>query len=238
MIRRVRKATSSKGRRGVTSAIITVATMKGGSGKSTLASCLAVHWQLDGRRPAIIDADPQRSLARLATRERALGGVPVFEDATEDAWETAQRLTVEHGRVVIDTPGFRSQSTLACLGTTDFVLVPVKPSPFDVDRMLDTLNILINGVSGRRPMFRCVLTQTTRDSVIAKHIRSELVEAGFPVLENEMINRVAYAEAALWGATPSLIDRNGPAARDIAAIAAEVDGILAGLFDTRRAASA
>ena len=43
--------------------IITVATMKGGSGKSTLASCLAVHWQLKGRRSAIIDADPQSTIA-------------------------------------------------------------------------------------------------------------------------------------------------------------------------------
>ena len=177
-------------------------------------------------------------MARLAARERGLGGVPVVEDATGEAWETAQRLAVAHGRVVIDTPGFRSQSTLACLGISDFVLVPVKPSPFDVDRMLDTLNILINGVSGRRPMFRCVLTQTTRDSVIARHIRSELVAAGFPVLGSEMTNRVVYAEAALWGATPSLIDRAGPAARDIAAIAREIDGILAGLLDMRRAASA
>jgi chromosome partitioning protein len=140
--------------------------------------------------------------------------------------------------VIIDTPGFRSQSTLACLGTTDFVLVPVKPSPFDVDRMLDTLNILINGSIGRRPAFRCLLTQTTRDSVIARHIRSELVEAGFPVLASEMTNRVIYAEAALWGATPSMLDRASPAARDIAAIAEEVDGILAGMFEPRRAASA
>jgi chromosome partitioning protein len=210
----------------MTSSIITVATMKGGSGKSTLASCLAVHWHLEGRHPTIIDADPQRSIARLAAREQALGGVPVVEDASEEAWKTAQRLADGRGPVIIDTPGFRSQATLSCLGATDFVLVPVKPSPFDVDRMLDTLNVLINGVSGRRPNFRCLLTQTTRDSVIAKHIRTELAEAGFPVLKSEMKNRVVYPEAALWGATPSLIDRYGPAARDIAAIADEVDGIL------------
>jgi chromosome partitioning protein len=42
-----------------------------------------------------------------------------------------------------------------------------------------------------------------------------------------MTNRVIYAEAALWGATPSLIESTGPAARDIAAIAGEVDNILA-----------
>jgi chromosome partitioning protein len=206
--------------------IITVATMKGGSGKSTIASCLAVHWHLSGRRMTIIDADPQRSIARLASRERALGGVSVVEDASEDAWKTAHDLAAEGRPIIIDTPGFRSQATLACIAAADFLLVPVKASPLDIDRMLDTLNSLIDGAGGQRPTFRCVLAQTTRDSVIAKHIRSELIEAGFPVLKCEMTNRVAYAEAALWGATPSLIEKAGAAAREIAAIADEVDGIV------------
>ena len=206
--------------------IITVATMKGGSGKSTIASCLAVHWHLTGRAPTIIDADPQRSIARLAMRERALGGVPVVEDATPDAWKTAQDLAAKGRPIIIDTPGFRSQATLACIAAADFLLVPVKASPLDIDRMLDTLNSLIDGAGGQRPAFRCVLTQTTRDSVIAKHIRAELIEAGYPVLNSEMTNRVAYAEAALWGATPSIISWNGLAAREIAAIANEVDGLV------------
>jgi chromosome partitioning protein len=206
--------------------IITVATMKGGSGKSTLASCLAVHWHLCGRPSTIIDADPQRSIARLAARERALGGVTVVEDASENAWKTAQKLAATGYPIIIDTPGFRSPATLACIAAADFLLVPVKASPLDVDRMLDTLNSLIEGAGGHRPTFRCVLSQTTRDSVIAKHIRGELIEAGFPVLRSEMTNRVSYAEAGLWGATPSLIEKSGAAAREIAAIANEVDDII------------
>jgi len=205
--------------------IITVATMKGGSGKSTLASCLAVYWHLRGRHPSLIDADPQRSIMRLAARERALGGVNVVEDASEEASTTARRLA-NNGLVIIDTPGFRSRTTLDCLAASDFLLVPVKPSPFDVDRMLDTLGILTERPDGRRPLFRCLLTQTTRDSVIARHIRAELTEAGLPVLQNEMINRVAYPEASLWGATPSLISWKGSASREIAAIADEVDMVL------------
>ena len=205
--------------------IITVATMKGGSGKSTMASCLAVHWQLSGRRTTIIDADPQRSIARLAAREKALGGVTVVEDASENAWKTARNLA-SNGPIIIDTPGFRSLATLACIAAADFLLVPVKASPLDIDRMLDTLKLLIEGEEGERRLFRCVLTQTTRESVISKHIRAELIEAGYPVLNSEMTNRVAYAEAGLWGATPSLIDRNGAAAREIAAIADEIDGIV------------
>jgi chromosome partitioning protein len=209
----------------MTNMIITVATMKGGSGKSTLASCLAVHWHLTGRRPTLIDADPQRSIMRLAARERGLGGVNIVEDATEAASQTARQLAGT-GPVIIDTPGFRSKTTIECLAAADFVLVPVKPSPFDVDRMLDTLSILNDRPDGRRPVFRCLLTQTTRDSVISRHIRNELAEAGLPVLTAEMQNRVAYPEATLWGATPSLISWKGPAAREIATIADELDAVL------------
>ena len=118
---------------------------------------------------------------------------------------------------------FVRATTLDCLTIADFLLVPVKPSPFDVDRMLDTVSILTNRSDGRQPLFRCVLTQTTRDSVVAKHIRAELTAAGLPVLNSEMANRVAYPEATLWGATPSLISWKGPAAREIAAIADEID---------------
>src|SRR6202051_3972790 len=135
----------------VTGMIVTVATMKGGSGKSTVASCLAVHWHLRGRRPTLIDADPQRSIVRLAARERALGGVAVVEDATEEASKTARRLA-QGGPVIIDTPGFRSKTALDCLAVADFLLIPVKPSPFDVDRMLDTLSILTACPAGRRPL--------------------------------------------------------------------------------------
>jgi chromosome partitioning protein len=206
----------------VMGAVITVATMKGGSGKSTLASCLAVHWHLAGRRPTLIDADPQRSIVRLAARERALGGVSVIGDATQQALVTARRLA-NLGLVIIDTPGFRSTITLDCLAVADFLLVPVKPSPFDIDRMLDTLSILNDQTNGRRPPFRCVLTQTTRNSVIARNIRAELADAGLKVLRSEMTNRVCYPEAALWGATPSLITWDGTASREIAAIAEEVD---------------
>ncbi len=218
--------------------IITVATMKGGSGKSTLASCLAVYWQLKGRRSVIVDVDPQSTITRLATPREGARRCARHQGCQRRRLQAGtapgRSLRHDHHRHA----GFRSKATLGCLGITDFVLVPVKPSPFDVDRMLDTLNILINGVSGRRPVFRCVLTQTTRDSVIAKHIRSELAEADFPVLDSEMTNRVIYPEAALWGATPSMIDKKGAAAREIAAIAEEVKQICDSMAPAKRTASA
>ena len=213
-------------------AVITVATLKGGSGKSTVAGCLAVHWHLRGLRPALIDADPQRSLLRLSQRDKALGGVPVHtpRESGEDLPDTVSQLLDKYDRVIVDTAGFRAPSTLEALSVAHLVLVPVKPSPLDVDVMLDTARTLFQtshqADKGAAPRFHCVLTQTTRDSVIARHIRSELAEAGFPLLKSELVNRVGYSEAALYGATPSMIEPRGPAAADIAALAAEIETLL------------
>lgn len=212
--------------------ILTVATLKGGSGKSTVASSLAVHWRLAGRDPALVDADPQRSLARLAARERRLGDVPVIEAASPDLGERARALAARHDPVIIDTAGFSAAPTLAALAAADLVVVPVKPSPLDVDVMTDTAQALFRLRGTTAPPFYCLLSQTVRDSVIARHIRGELAAAGFPMLTSELPNRVIYAEAALFGASPSLIQPHGAAAADIAALAAEIEGLLATAEET------
>jgi len=74
-----------------------------------------------------------------------------------------------------------------------------------------------------RPL-RCVmvLTMTMSATVIARHARNQLAEAGYPLLKAEMANRVAYPEAGIEGLSPSNIAPDGPAARDIAAIAQEI----------------
>ncbi len=213
-------------------AIIVVATLKGGSGKSTLASSLAVHWRLSGRNPVLIDADPQRSLMRLAARADALANVPVFENCRGTVVALARELAEHHDPVLIDTAGFRTAATLAAMTVADLVLLPVKPSPLDVDVMLDTARALLSG-NNRSVRLRCVLTQTTRESLISRHIRAELSDAGFPLLQTEIVNRIAYGEAALFGATPSMTEPKGAAAREIASLAGEVDQ----LFDALEAAA-
>ncbi|MBO0344275.1 ParA family protein [Roseibium sp. CAU 1637] len=207
--------------------IVTIASLKGGSGKTTLACCLAVQWKLQGSNPLLIDADPQRSVIRLAEREQALGGIDLLEKADKALWKTTQQAAANHGITIIDTPGFDSEITVSALAIADLVLIPVKASPLDVDRMMDTVRTLMDGVKGWAPTFRCVLTQTIRGSVISRHVRNELQESGFPLLGSDMPNRVAYAEAGLYGATPSLTAPDGSAARDIASIAGEVEALLA-----------
>ena len=52
--------------------VLVAATAKGGAGKSTTIACLAVHWREAGRRVALLDADPNRTL----TRWHAKGSAP------------------------------------------------------------------------------------------------------------------------------------------------------------------
>jgi len=207
--------------------VVTIASLKGGSGKTTLACCLAVQWHLKGYKPLLIDADPQKSVMRLADRDQALGGVDLLEQADSNVWNTIKQQSGAHGVTVVDTPGFDSDITVAALAVADLVLIPVKASPLDVDRMMDTVKTLMSGVKGWAPTFRCVLTQTIRGSVISRHVRAELEEGGFPLLANDMPNRVAYAEAGLFGATPSMTMPDSPASQDISAIATEAEALLA-----------
>ena len=67
-----------------------------------------------------------------------------------------------------------------------------------------------------------ILTMTMRGTVIARHVRSQLKAAGYPLLQAEMPHRVAYPEAGIEGLSPGVTDPDGAAARDIAAIVHEL----------------
>jgi chromosome partitioning protein len=67
-----------------------------------------------------------------------------------------------------------------------------------------------------------VLTMTMRGTVIARHVRLQLTSAGYPLLKAEMPNRVAYPEAGIDGLSPTTVDPDGAAARDIAEIIHEI----------------
>jgi chromosome partitioning protein len=215
----------------MTGKILAITTLKGGSGKSTIAASLAVHWHLNGDRVVVVDADPQRTLARLGARGQGLGGVQIVEDDSEDIPITVKDLARDHDWVVVDTAGFRNRTMIEALAAADFAVLPIKPSPLDFDAAADTVALIfeVNETAeraGQALPFALCLTQTTRDSVVARHMRGELAAAHYPLLDAELVNRVIYGEAALSGATPNLVQPEGIAAREIAAMAEELERIV------------
>jgi len=207
--------------------VITFATSKGGVGKSSLGRSLAAHWFTIGHKPALIDADPQRTLANRYDPQGRMGEVPVVAEPEERVGEVIEELRRRHAPVIVDTARFRNRTTIGALVATDIAIIPLKPAVEDVDAAIATYNLIreINETDERqgRPIkVAMVLTMTMRGTVIARHVRDQLSEAGYPLLKAEMMNRVAYPEAGIEGLSPSITDPDGAAARDIGAIAQEL----------------
>ena len=207
--------------------VITLATSKGGAGKSTLARSLAAHWSGLGHRPALVDADPQRSLANRYDPTGRLK-VPVIAEPEERVSEVIEDLRLKkHVPVIVDTAGFRNRTTIGALVATDLAIIPLKPAVEDVDAAIATFDLIeeINQTderAGRPIKVAMVLSMTMRGTVIARHVRLQLTSAGYPLLKAEMPNRVAYPEAGIDGLSPTTVDPGGAAARDIADIIHEI----------------
>ena len=213
--------------------VIVLATLKGGSGKSTIAACLAAYWQQLGRGPALIDADPQRSLASSDDAGSRLGGLHIQAESSERIGSLIRSLKKSYSPVIVDTAGFRNRTTTEALAAAELALIPVKPSAMDVRVALETER-LIAGINltperaGRPVAMQFVLSMTTPGSVIARHVRAQMHDAGLPLLQAEISNRVSFGEATLRGATPTLTEPSGVAAREILSLAKEIEAILTG----------
>jgi chromosome partitioning protein len=197
--------------------VITLATSKGGVGKTALARALAAHWFGIGYKPALIDADPEARLTKRYNPQGPLGAVPVIAEPEELVAQVIEDLRARHRPVIVDSAGFRNRTTInALVAATD-----------DVDSAIATYNLIreINETperSGRPIRAAMILTMTLRGTVIARHVRSELEAAGYPLLQAEMPHRVSYPEASIQGLSPGVTEPNGAAARDIAAIVHEL----------------
>ena len=113
--------------------VLTLVSTKGGCGKTTLTAHLAVEAERAGAGPvAVIDADPQASLARWWNSRAA--ETPAFIQTT--LAELPQRLEELRAAgirlVIIDTPGADVSHTRTIVRLTDLALIPSRPSPLDL----------------------------------------------------------------------------------------------------------
>lgn len=207
---------------------IVLATGKGGAGKSTLARSLAAHWVAAHQKPALIDADPQASIATFHDEEGPLSALTVTADPeVETIAATIKELKRKHRPLIIDTAGFRNQTTVMAAICADLVLVPLKAAAEDVREAIAMVDLVaeLNETPERKGspiQALMVLTMTVPGTVIGRHVRKELEEGGYPLLKAEITQRVAYPELSMRGLAPSVVDPEGAAARDVARVAREI----------------
>lgn len=209
------------------SQVIVLATSKGGAGKSTLVRSLAGHWLQSGMNVGVIDADPQGSIIHRHDPDGPFKNVGMYAEPEEGVAHLIEELKKVHRPLLVDTGGFRNKTTVRALVAADIAIIPLKPSADDVAGAIETYHLVreLNETPERRgrPLqYRMVLTMSQQGTVIARHVRQELEAQGVLLLKGELYQRVAYPEAAINGLTPSIVDPDGAAARDIAALAAEI----------------
>jgi len=170
---------------------------KGGAGKSTLARQFSVI--VGGTEPAVlIDRDPQQTTTKWWNRRQESGSMPGRPDLLELSGMTltaaAEALRGEPGTLFIDTKPAVGEHEAEAARVSDLVIVPVRPSPDDLEAVGDTLKIL------RRLEKRAVLVvNAAKNEARATSARAALSQYPVPVCPIHLSDRAVYLDAALEG---------------------------------------
>ena len=120
---------------------------KGGSGKTTIATNLAAYYAGQGFLTALFDHDAQGSSTRwlqLRPESRSvIHGVAAFQNPIGVTRSFQLRVPLNAERVIVDTPAGLTDPYLPNLvRTADTIIVPVLPSPIDIDAMYSLVEVL------------------------------------------------------------------------------------------------
>ncbi|HEV2652207.1 MAG TPA: ParA family partition ATPase [Rhizomicrobium sp.] len=209
--------------------IVALLNQKGGVGKTTLALHIAGEWARQGKRVIVIDADPQGS-ALDWSEQRSREALPRLFSVVGLARDTLHREAPELARdadhVVIDGPPRVAGLMRSALLAADLVLIPALPSPFDGWASAEMLKLLDEARIFRRQLVaRFALNRCGARTVIARETAAALAEHDPPVLATHIGQRVVFADAARTGRLAAEIGANSSAAREIAALSAEIEGL-------------
>lgn len=199
--------------------VITVAQQKGGAGKSTLAANLAIALGEGGARVALLDTDPQQSLARWHALRGADAATLSFEAPA--GWRVQGALD-RHRRnadfVVIDTPPHAETESRLAIRGADLVLVPLQPSLPDLWASEATVNL----AEAERRAYRLVLNRMPPTGKLRDVILGELARRNSPVLDARLGNRSAYAAAFALGLGVTESEPRSAAAAEMRAMASSL----------------
>jgi len=199
--------------------IIGVLNQKGGVGKTTLAVNIAATLAMSGMRVLLVDADPQGSSLAWSTAREAPPLFPVVGMAKPTLHREMPDLAKDYDAVVIDGAPRVNDLGRAAILASDFILVPVQPSPYDVWAAADTVQLIREAQQFKESLKAAfVINRKIVNTAIGRDVASALEHFDIPVLPTALCQRVLYAESAGQGLAVAEVAPNSEAARELAAL--------------------
>ena len=178
--------------------VLTLAQQKGGAGKTTLAAQLAVAFANSGKSVALVDIDPQGSLARWFKLREATAKAGRINFTAVTGWRaqaTVDKLKAAHDLVLVDSAPHAEIEAKIAVRVADLIVVPMQPSPLDLWATEPTLALA-------RAEKRKVLIVLNRDQTrmkLSEALAGPIAELGAQVADTTIGNRTAFAASMMEG---------------------------------------
>jgi chromosome partitioning protein len=165
--------------------IITLSHQKGGVGKSTLTLNLAYSFG-DNLNTAIIDLDPQGTIAQLKPIIKTVGVISDIKDI-----RSIQDLLYDV--IFVDTPPYLSDQLPELFNISDLVIIPTKASLADLMAIRSTIAILAEAKKIKPSLKTAIVfNMVKQNALITEEIKGLIDEFGTPVLSGMVTDRLSF----------------------------------------------
>lgn len=204
--------------------VVAIVNQKGGTGKTTLSINLASAFA-EVYPTLLVDADPQGSALDWAD-SRATPQMNLDACGVEPSrlLRDVRNFRSRYVWIVIDGPPGIGRVSADAVRAADIVLIPSKPSPFDVWAASD----IVEAVKARQetiggiPKGYFVITMARPRTLLVGQVNAALAEYELPILESRTTERVVYPMTAIEG--KSVLDgRDRTAQSEILAMRDEIE---------------
>jgi chromosome partitioning protein len=195
---------------------------KGGVGKSTLSQNVADCLSRLGQKVLLIDADKQGTSSDWASL-RSDNRFTVVSMARENMALDAIKIAADYDFTLIDGPPHADTISRSCIVASDLVVVPIEPG--GASRWSSNLTVRqLQEAQALKPTLKCgfVVSRKIQGTVLGRDARAMAADAGIPIFDTEIEQRIAYAEALTMGKTVFEWGGNNAAIREIQSLTHEL----------------